>query len=67
MPAAYAALSRRDTISKKIDIFWRIMLKEGDKAPVFTAKDQDGNDVRLVDFKGKRLVLFFYPKDDTPG
>jgi thioredoxin-dependent peroxiredoxin len=43
------------------------MLKEGDKAPDFTAKDQDGNDVSLKDFKGKRVVLFFYPKDDTPG
>jgi peroxiredoxin Q/BCP len=43
------------------------MLKEGDKAPGFTAKDQDGNPVSLPDFRGKRVVLFFYPKDDTPG
>jgi thioredoxin-dependent peroxiredoxin len=43
------------------------MLKEGDKTPDFTAKDQDGNAVRLSDFKGQRVVLFFYPKDDTPG
>ena len=43
------------------------MLKEGDKAPNFTAKDQDGNTVKLSDFKGKRVVLYFYPKDDTPG
>ncbi len=43
------------------------MLKEGDKAPDFIAKDQDGNAVSLQDFKGKRIVLFFYPKDDTPG
>ena len=43
------------------------MLKEGDKAPDFTSKDQDGKTVKLADFKGKRVVLYFYPKDDTPG
>ena len=43
------------------------MLKEGDKAPDFSAKDQDGNDVNLADLKGRRVVLYFYPKDDTPG
>jgi peroxiredoxin Q/BCP len=43
------------------------MLKEGDKAPDFSAKDQDGNDVNLADLKGQRVVLYFYPKDDTPG
>ncbi|MGB8374472.1 MAG: thioredoxin-dependent thiol peroxidase [Salegentibacter sp.] len=42
-------------------------LKEGDKAPAFSAEDQDGNTVRLEDFKGKKLVLFFYPKASTPG
>ncbi len=43
------------------------MLKEGDKAPEFKSKDQDGNPIKLSDLKGKRVVLFFYPKDDTPG
>lgn len=43
------------------------MLKEGDKAPVFSLKDQDGKTVKLGDFKGRKLVLFFYPKADTPG
>lgn len=43
------------------------MLKEGDKAPDFNATDQDGITVRLNDLKGQRVVLFFYPKDDTPG
>ena len=43
------------------------MLKEGDKAPDFTAIDQDGREVKLGDFAGKRVVLYFYPKDDTPG
>ena len=41
-------------------------LTEGDKAPDFTAKDQDGNTVSLKDFKGKKIVLYFYPEDDTP-
>ena len=43
------------------------MLKQGDKAPDFTSKDQDGKTVKLADYKGKRVVLYFYPKDDTPG
>ncbi|MCX7547349.1 thioredoxin-dependent thiol peroxidase [Xanthomarina sp. F1114] len=42
-------------------------LKPGDKAPDFTAKDQDGNSISLKDYKGKKLVLFFYPKASTPG
>ena len=42
------------------------MLKEGDKAPVFSGKDQDGNTISLSAFKGQKLVLFFYPEDDTP-
>ncbi len=43
------------------------MLKEGDKAPNFNSVDQDGNKVKLSDFKGQKLVLYFYPKDNTPG
>lgn len=43
------------------------MLKEGDKAPDFASKDQDGNPVKLSDYQGKKVVLYFYPKDDTPG
>ncbi len=42
-------------------------LKPGDKAPDFTAKDQDGNTHSLSDYKGQKLVLFFYPKASTPG
>jgi len=42
-------------------------LKEGDKAPDFKGKDQDGKLVSLDDFKGHKLVLYFYPKDSTPG
>lgn len=43
------------------------MLSVGDKAPAFTTTDQDGKTVKLSDFKGKQVVLYFYPKDDTPG
>lgn len=42
-------------------------LKAGDKAPDFTAKDQNGNTISLGDFKGRTVILYFYPKDDTPG
>ncbi len=42
-------------------------LQEGQPAPGFTARDQDGNTVSLSNFKGKKVVLYFYPKDDTPG
>jgi peroxiredoxin Q/BCP len=42
-------------------------LKAGDAAPDFTSKDQDGKTVSLHDFKGKKVVLYFYPKDQTPG
>lgn len=42
-------------------------LKVGQVAPGFTAFDENGKSVSLIDFKGKKLVLFFYPKDDTPG
>jgi len=42
-------------------------LQEGSIAPEFTAKNQNGNTVSLDQFKGKKVVLYFYPKDDTPG
>ena len=42
-------------------------LKIGDQAPAFTAKDQDGNPVSLDQYEGKKIVLYFYPKDNTPG
>lgn len=43
------------------------MLKEGDKAPGFTLTDETGSEVSLSDFAGKKVVVYFYPKDDTPG
>jgi thioredoxin-dependent peroxiredoxin len=42
-------------------------LKAGDKAPDFKGKDQNGKQIGLSDFKGKKLVIYFYPKDNTPG
>ena len=43
------------------------MLKAGDKAPSFSLLDKDGNTVSLSDFEGQKVVLYFYPKDNTPG
>jgi len=42
-------------------------IAEGKKAPDFTLEDEQGNQVSLSDFKGRDVVLYFYPKDDTPG
>ena len=42
-------------------------LKQGDRVPNFSAKDEQGNTVTLNDYKGKKLVIFFYPKANTPG
>jgi peroxiredoxin Q/BCP len=43
------------------------LVKEGDKAPDFTLQADDGREVSLKDYQGKKVVLYFYPKDDTPG
>lgn len=43
------------------------MLEVGNKAPDFKVKDHNGNDVKLSDFKGKKVILYFYPKDNTSG
>ncbi|MGI8892180.1 MAG: thioredoxin-dependent thiol peroxidase [Bacteroidia bacterium] len=42
-------------------------IKQGEKAPYFEAEDQSGKKITIDDFKGRKIVLFFYPKDDTPG
>ncbi|MFN2395667.1 MAG: thioredoxin-dependent thiol peroxidase [Bacteroidales bacterium] len=42
-------------------------LKPGDKAPDFNGKDENGKEIKLADFKGNKLVIYFYPKDSTPG
>jgi thioredoxin-dependent peroxiredoxin len=43
------------------------MIKEGDAAPDFEARDAEGNNVRLSELRGQKVVVYFYPKDDTPG
>jgi len=43
------------------------MLKVGDKAPDFKLKDEAGREISLSDFRGRKVVIYFYPKDDTPG
>ena len=43
------------------------MLQTGDVAPDFTVKDQNGDEIKLSDLRGQKVVLYFYPKDDTPG
>ena len=42
-------------------------LKVGDNAPDFSAKDENGESINLIDYKGKKVVIYFYPKDNTPG
>lgn len=42
-------------------------LKEGDNAPEFTGLNQDAKEIKLSDFRGKKVILYFYPKDNTPG
>lgn len=57
---------------RKFTLYYKIIqsmdqLKEGMKAPPFEGRDQNGQLIRLGDYKGKKLVLYFYPKDNTPG
>ena len=42
-------------------------MKIGDKAPEILGRDENGQEIKMSDFKGKKLVLYFYPKDSTPG
>src|SRR5215211_6469004 len=64
------AADARMTASSNRSIFHTeviIMLKEGDAAPAFKTRDAEGNEVELSDFRGQKVALYFYPKDDTPG
>lgn len=57
-------------VNKKLLYLSKILsvkLKVGDKAPAIKAKDQNGAEITLEQFKGKKVVLYFYPKDNTPG
>lgn len=56
--------TRQNTPDKYPD---NMILKPGDKAPDFKINDQDGNPIKLSDFKGKKVIIYFYPKDMTPG
>src|SRR5579871_5886032 len=57
-----AAASMRQAIMTRM-----ALIDEGKKAPAFTLTDQDGNTHRLSDYAGRPVILYFYPKDDTPG
>jgi len=61
--AAYVCARKRNTMAQAAEL----KLKAGDKAPVFTAAASGGGTVSLADFKGRPVVLYFYPRDDTPG
>jgi len=54
-------------VEKKWKDFEMIKLKIGDKAPDFELLDQENKKIKLSDFKGKKIILYFYPRDDTPG
>jgi peroxiredoxin Q/BCP len=53
----------RKFMAKEIEL----KLKEGDKAPEFSANTSGGGQISLADYKGKNVILYFYPRDDTPG
>src|SRR4051812_43569218 len=59
--------SGKMTAGKKGDDHMTTELKTGDTAPQFNLKSNDGRNYMLGDYKGKWVVLYFYPKDDTPG
>jgi peroxiredoxin Q/BCP len=65
---AAAARHRRLSLNhrRQTGVF-EVAIEEGKAAPAFSLKDADGKTVSLKDFKGKNVVLYFYPKDDTPG
>ncbi len=59
--------SKKTKVTKAVPGPSTVQLKAGQKAPAFSLPNQDGNVVSLSQFKGKKVVLYFYPKDDTPG
>ncbi|MEO8760635.1 MAG: peroxiredoxin, partial [Bacteroidia bacterium] len=65
--AAKKVAVKKSPAKKSTFVKHETKLKAGDAAPFFEGKDQNGNTISLNDYKGKTLVLYFYPKDDTPG
>ncbi len=57
---------QKELVIKKLNICSMALPMEGKKAPAFKAVDQNGDPIALTDYLGKKVVLFFYPKDDTP-
>lgn len=66
-PERKGADEEEEEESGQLFVKHKTRLKAGDKAPDFAAKDQNGNTVRLSDYEGRMVILYFYPKDDTPG
>jgi thioredoxin-dependent peroxiredoxin len=68
-PSLRAARGRYEPFQRSENVAGTVfsMIEAGEKAPEFTLPDQDGNEVSLSDFAGRTLVLYFYPKADTPG
>lgn len=62
-----AGTARVTVYIRGLDGYDPLMIEPGQKAPDFELPDQDGRAVKLTDFRGQRVVLFFYPKADTPG
>jgi thioredoxin-dependent peroxiredoxin len=60
-------MTKRPRLRYKLDREGEALMDINDKAPEFTLPDQNGKDVSLKDFHGTTVVLFFYPKADTPG
>ena len=60
-------MTARPALRYKVKRLGEIAMKLNDKAPEFTLPDENGEDVSLKDFRGKNVVLFFFPKADTPG
>jgi len=62
-----AKMTKHRLVGYKLDREGEVLMDINDKAPEFTLPDQNGKDVSLKDFRGKTVILFFYPKADTPG
>ena len=59
----------QSSVAEQMEPFFQMTnkIKIGTRAPAFTLPDENGKSVKLSDFRGKKVILYFYPKDDTPG